>query len=153
MVTSIESVRMAGRTAAGGVDGLALVRLLQLSSAASPVGSFALSEALEYAVHQGAVHDEASARDWIGGLLRHSTCALDVPMLLDMHVAWNEGRIDAALGASAWLLACRESAELRSGDRRQGQALLHILHGAGLVASRTLFSDDRVGYACAFALA
>ena len=69
MVTSIESGHSANRATDGHVDHLALVRLLQLASAASPVGSFALSEALEYAVFRGAVHDEASARDWIGGWL------------------------------------------------------------------------------------
>ncbi|MDX1434993.1 MAG: urease accessory UreF family protein [Gammaproteobacteria bacterium] len=146
MTTGAEAARPA-------VEGGALVRLLQLASAASPVGSFALSEALEHAVFDGLVHDEASARDWIGGLLRHATCALDVPLLIRMHAAWSEGRDDAALGASAWLLACRESAELRSGDRRQGQALLRVLHGAGVAAAGTLLRDQRVGYACAFALA
>ena len=87
-------------------------RVLQLASAASPVGSYAYSDGLEFAVHTGDVHDEASAVDWIGGLLEHSVCAMDVPLLSTMYRAWHDERRDDALAASAWLLACRESAEL-----------------------------------------
>ena len=93
-----------------------LARVLQLASPASPVGSYAYSEGLEQAVHAGAVHDEPSAERWIGGLLAHAVCAADVPVLLRMHEDWRREDAAAALARSAWLLACRETRELRLAD-------------------------------------
>ena len=134
-------------------DAPALVRVLQLASAASPVGSYAYSEGMEYAVHDGNPRDEDSARAWIAGLLSHSVCGLDVPLLAGMHAAWSAGRTGEALRLGAWLLACRESAELRLADRQQGQALMRVLAGLGVARAAALRTDRRVGYACAFALA
>ena len=134
-------------------DAPALVRVLQLASAASPVGSYAYSEGMEYAVHAGNPRDEGSAREWIAGLLSHSVCGLDVPLLAGMHAAWSAGRTGEALRLGAWLLACRESAELRLADRQQGQALMRVLAGLGVARAAALRTDRRVGYACAFALA
>ena len=131
----------------------ALVRVLQLASAASPVGSYAYSEGMEYAVHSGNPRDEDAAREWIAGLLSHSVCGLDVPLLAGMHAAWSAGRDDEALRLGAWLLACRETAELRLADRQQGQALMRVLAGLGVGQATALRTDRRVGYACAFAFA
>ena len=134
-------------------DAPALVRVLQLASAASPVGSYAYSEGMEYAVRAGNPQDEGSAREWIAGLLSHSVCGLDVPLLAGMHAAWSAARDDEALRLGAWLLACRETAELRLADRQQGRALMRVLAGLGVDRATALRTDRRVGYACAFALA
>ena len=48
---------------------LQLARLLQLASPALPVGAYAYSQGLEWAVESGTVRDEASALIWIGDLL------------------------------------------------------------------------------------
>ena len=82
-------------------DTPALVRVLQLASAASPVGSYAYSEGMEYAAHAGNPWDEDSAREWIAGLLLHSVCGLDVPLLAGMHAAWSAGRTGEALRLGA----------------------------------------------------
>ena len=127
--------------------------MLQLSSAASPVGAYGYSEGMEYAVLAGNLRDEGTARAWIAGLLRHAVCGLDVPLLTRMHAAWSAGRNEDALRLGAWLLACRESAELRLTDRQQGQALMRVLAGLGVDGAAVLRVERRVGYACAFALA
>ena len=143
-----------GGRAGGGAGGeTALVRALQLASAASPVGSYAWSDGMEYAVHAGNPRDEDSAREWIAGLLSHSVCGLDVPLLAGMHAAWAAGHAEEALRLGAWLLAGRETAELRRADRQQGQALMRVLAGLGVARAAGLRADRRVGYACAFALA
>ena len=137
----------------GGTGAAVLARVLQLASAASPVGNHAYSEGMEYAVLAGDLRDEGSAREWISGLLSHSVCGLDVPLLAAMHAAWSGERTDEALRLGAWLLSCRESAELRLADRRQGQALMRILAEFGIERAAALRTERRAGYACAFALA
>ena len=49
-------------------DPRALLRLCHLVSPALPVGAYAYSQGLEYAVQAGWVSDEASTFDWLQGL-------------------------------------------------------------------------------------
>ena len=127
--------------------------MLQLASAASPVGAYAYSEGMEYAVLAGHLRDEGSACAWIAGLLAHSVGGLELPLFARMHAAWSAGRREEALQRGAWLLACRESEELRSADRQQGQALLRVLAGLGVDGAAALRGERRIGYAGAFAFA
>ena len=54
-----------------------------------PVGSFAYSHGLEWAVGQARVHDRASAVAWIGDLLRHGSARNDAILLA---AAWRAAR-------------------------------------------------------------
>ena len=130
-----------------------LSRLLQVSSAASPVGSFGWSEGLEAAMRQGYIVDESTARAWLFGLLEHGIGSLDLPVFLSMLRAITDGNAEDAIQHSAWLLACRETSELRRGDREQGQALLRILVELGVPDADRWRHDEQVSYAFAFALA
>ena len=68
-------------------DPQALLRLCHLVSPALPVGAYAYSQGLEYAVHAGWVHDEASTLDWLQGLSAHAIGTLDLPILLRLYRA------------------------------------------------------------------
>ena len=76
---------------------LALLRLLQLTSPALPVGAFAYSQGLEWAVNAGWVIDEESAGAWIGGLLEHAIAHLEIPLLARLHAAWCAGDGEAVV--------------------------------------------------------
>lgn len=130
-----------------------LPRLLQLASPMLPVGAYAYSEGLEYAVQAGWVHDEASARDWIIGLLEHSLARLDVPMFARAYAAWFDADEHRARAVSAWLLACRETAELRAADRHQGQALARVLAHLGDDGAHGWMRDADASFAALFARA
>src|SRR5262245_64304636 len=96
------------------VSGVALTRLLQLVSPALPIGAFAYSQGLEQAVASGWVTDEASAAEWLLGLLAHAMTTLDLPVLERLIEAWridDRARVDAW---SAWLAACRPTRETRA---------------------------------------
>jgi urease accessory protein len=136
-----------------GCDALQLTRLLQLASPALPVGAFAWSEGLEFAVHTGWVNDESSARQWILGVLANCVARLDVPMFQCLHRAWRNDDEVAVREHSRWLLACRESAELRAGDRQLGQALARVLVELGETRARAWCRDKDVSFAAMFALA
>lgn len=133
-----------------------LMRLLHLASPALPVGAFHFSQGLEYAVEAGWVHDEASARDWIEGVAGSSLGTLDLPVLHRLHAAWKRNDDADVLRWNAFLIASRETMELRAEDRHMGAALLRVLAEFGLetalFAARTP-GQIGVSYATAFSFA
>lgn len=131
----------------------ALPRLLQLSSPALPVGAYAYSQGLEHAVHAHWVDDEASARDWIVGLLREGLARLDVPVLARLYRAWGDGDGAAVQRWAAFLRACREAAELQQEDRQLGQALARLLRDLDLPEATPWQHRPDAGFAVLFALA
>jgi urease accessory protein len=133
-----------------------LLRLLHLASPALPIGGFHFSQGLEYAVECGWVKDEASALDWIEGILESSVATLDLPVLLRLHGAWNQNDYLAVHRWNALLLASRETQEFRAEDRHLGAALLRVLAEFQLIpeifAGRTP-APPGVSHAAAFTFA
>ncbi|MFP6606399.1 MAG: urease accessory UreF family protein [Myxococcota bacterium] len=132
---------------------LGLLQLLRLASPSLPVGAFTGSEALEYAVLAGWVRDEASALDWIGGRLRRSLPALDVPLLRRFQAAWCSGAEEPLARWSAYLRASRESAELWQQDQALGRALARLLVSLGCSNAEPWIENADANYPCSFALA
>ena len=106
---------------------LALTRVLQLASPTLPIGAYAYSEGIEYAVERGQIPDADGALAWVGGLLAHGFGRVDVPFFSRIYDAWGGGDAGSARRLSRRLLAHRETAELRASDRRLGQALARLL--------------------------
>src|SRR3954451_16156288 len=100
-----------------------------------PIGSYAYSRGLEYAVDAGWVHDESSALSWIGGLLRHSVAQLDAPVLVRLHRGLVAGDERVQNEWNTYLAASRESAELALEDTQMGQALVRLLRDTHVVTS------------------
>lgn len=115
--------------------GTELLRLLQLVSPSLPVGAFAYSQGLEWAVEAGWVADEDGLANWLSEQLHHALAWVDLPLLARMMAAVVDGD-PAAL--SAWvdeLKAMRETAELRAEEAGRGRALAELLDSLGLLAS------------------
>jgi urease accessory protein len=131
----------------------ALLRLLQLASPALPVGAYAYSQGLEYAVEVGWVSDEASAQAWIRGVLGDVLAWTDLALLVRLHAAWAAG--DAALAAewNARLHALRETAELRAEDHQLGSSLARVLHDLGIAAAGDWLDARPACFATLFGLA
>jgi urease accessory protein len=104
-----------------------LLRLCHLVSPALPVGAYAYSQGLEYAVHAGWVCDEDSALEWIAGLSQRAVGSLDLPILWRLYQAWKAADLECVERWSARLIAARETAELRAEERHLGQALVRVL--------------------------
>lgn len=129
----------------------ALVRLLWLASPALPVGAYAYSRGLEYAVEAEWVRDADEALSWIGGVLENQIVTLDAPVLSRLHTAFVAGDDIEVARWNGFLRATRESAELALEDRQLGLALGRVLAEAGVVAASRW--RESAGYATMFALA
>jgi urease accessory protein len=132
--------------------GHALLRLCHLVSPALPVGAYAYSQALEYAVHAGWVRNEAETLDWLRGLARHGIGTLDLPVLWRLHRAWCDRDVASVRIWDARLLAARETAELRAEDRHLGAALARVLVELEVVEARD-WLEAAPAFATLFALA
>jgi urease accessory protein len=130
-----------------------LLRLLQLTSPALPLGAFAYSQGIEYAAEAGWVKDEASAADWIVGLLEGPIRHLDLPILARMHGAWLAGEEASVRELSVRLLAFRESAELEQEDLHLGHSLARVLVGHGIETARPWTRSEDATFAALHALA
>jgi urease accessory protein len=131
----------------------ALLRLCQLVSPALPVGSYNFSQGLEYAVQARWVADEPSALEWIGGLARHAIGTLDLPVLLRLHRAWSVNDTQAVIRWSRFLIAARETRELRAEDQHLGRSLAKVLVELDISTARPWLTREDTSFAALFALA
>lgn len=105
------------------------LRLMQLVSPTLPIGSFAYSQGLEYAVEAGWVKNQQQAQDWISGQIKNTLSTLDIPVMRRMYDAWQEKDFDKVIYWNNWLLAAREAKELYEEDLQLGKALLRLTRG------------------------
>ena len=115
-----------------------LPRLMQLASPTLPVGGFAYSQGMEWAVEAGWLVDEAATRDWLGGLLETNMGRLDLPVLARLHRAWRQGELKRFEYWNRFLLTSRQTRELRQEDTLMGEALARLLVDLGVVARQAL---------------
>lgn len=129
----------------------ALLRLLWLVSPALPVGAYAYSRGLEYAVDAGWATDPESVASWVEGVLERQIGTLDAPVLARLYDAYLG---DDAREVERWndfLRASRESAEMALEDRQLGLSLAKVLREAGVPGA--LAVDPACTYVQMFALA
>jgi len=133
--------------------GLPLLRLLQLVSPALPIGAFAYSQGLEWAIEGGWVKDEADLESWLADLIQSSLIHVDLPVLARLYHACARGDAQALARWGTWLLACRETAELRAEERQRGRALAGLLADLGVPGAKRWRSLLESCQAASFALA
>ncbi len=106
---------------------MSLTRLFQLISPSLPIGSYTYSQGLEWAIEEVWVKNESDLYDWIEGLLQSNLRYLELPLLLRMQRAWladDQGQIDYW---NQYLVASRETRELREEERHRARALYQVL--------------------------
>ena len=108
---------------------LALLRLLQLASPGLPVGGFTYSQGLEWAVEAGWVRDAAGFSAWQHEQLHDTLACLDWPVLARLYHACQGDDAEAFGHWSRFLLANRETAELRLEEQQRGAAFARLLDG------------------------
>lgn len=129
---------------------VALLRLLQLSSASLPVGGYAFSQGLEYAVDAGWIKNLGDTRQWLSVQLMDAIAQVDCPLLLRCYRALQVGDINKLHYWNHYTLACRETRELRLTDTATGSALMRLV--AQLQIETPLFNGE-TSFVAAFAIA
>ncbi len=108
------------------------LHLLHLCSPALPIGAYAYSQGLEFAIDSGWLKTPEAIADWLLGLMVNTLAYTDVPILRRLYQAYAD---DNAAGVNEWndyLRACRESRELLLEDEQLGGALSRLLKGLGV---------------------
>ncbi|MFM8865871.1 MAG: urease accessory protein UreF [Limnohabitans sp.] len=104
-----------------------LLQLIWLASPALPVGGFSYSEGLEAAIDHGLVHDEASCTDWLTEQLLLTQARGDLAAIAQAIPAWQAMDTARLQQLNGWVLATRESAEMRLQTLQMGKSLLDWL--------------------------
>ena len=103
------------------------LRLMQLASSNLPVGGYSWSQGLEWAVEAGWVPDVAAFERWQRRQMTEGFFTVDLPLFARLYRACEQGDIAAAQRWTAYLLACRETRELREEERNRGAAFARLL--------------------------
>lgn len=109
------------------VDNTQLIRLMQLSSSALPVGGFTYSQGLEWAVECQWVTTEGDLHAWLLDLINTNLQYLEIPLLVRMIKACQD---KDELALTRWvdiLLAHRETSEQRLEEMNRGRAMARLL--------------------------
>jgi urease accessory protein len=115
---------------------LPLLRLMHLVSPSLPVGGFTYSQGIEWAVETGWIRRAQDLEGWLGDQLRNAIAMLDLPLLRRMQEAASSRDAESMNGWIDWLLAARETSELRAEESRRGRALADLLISWGLPGAR-----------------
>lgn len=103
------------------------LRLMQLSSSSLPVGSFTCSQGLEWAAEAGWVTTVDAFRRWQIQQMEQSFFCTDLPLFIRLCHACERHDIAQAKRWTAYLLACRETRELREEERNRGAAFTRLI--------------------------
>ena len=104
-----------------------LLQLIWLASPALPIGGFSYSEGLEAAIDQGLVHNEQSATDWVVDQLHLTQSRGDMAVLAQAIPAWQAMDTQRLQALNGWVMATRETAEMRLQAEQMGRSLLDWL--------------------------
>ena len=107
--------------------GLADVRLMQLISPTLPIGAFTYSQGLEWAVENGQVDSPEAVYNWMAGIIEDGLTYLDLPILKRLYQAFQQRNKSDVKYWSEYLLANRETSELRHEENNRGRALSTLL--------------------------
>ncbi len=110
-----------------GTDQLATMRLFQLISPSLPTGAFTYSQGIEWAVECGWIKDKNSLIEWLESMLFSSFSELEIPLLKRLYFACEDRDIEQFRYWSNYVVACRETKELRNEEINRGRAMAKIL--------------------------
>ena len=109
----------------------ALLQLMWLASPALPVGGFSYSEGLEAAVDSGRVTNEAQVQAWLADQLALGLGRGDLAVVGSAIDAWRDDDAPRIQRLNDWIVATRESAEMRQQTEQMGRSLLEWLRNRG----------------------
>jgi urease accessory protein len=131
----------------------AFFQLLRLASPSLPVGAYCYSQGLESALEQGLVHDQSSARGWLGDVLGGPVAHFDAPLVGCAWRASEAGDLTQLLELNAEYLASRECGEQRREALQMGYSLRVLLDALPEGALAAWPAGTELGFAVVWAIA
>lgn len=135
------------------MGGTALPQLLRLASPMLPVGAYAYSQGMEWAVEEKVVRDEQTACAWVTDLLRFNIGTMEAPLWRRLYRAWQEEDGVAARNWNQRFIAIRETAEFRAETLQMGGALKAVFASTLEIDTRLLDGVDAPAFPTAFSFA
>ncbi|MEH6650559.1 MAG: urease accessory protein UreF [Motiliproteus sp.] len=117
----------------------ALLHLMHLVSPSLPIGGFAYSQGLEYAIDSGWIKTDDELYDWLHGVLSEGLARVELPLLQRFNDAYLQDDAAQVVHWNHWLRANRETKELLFEDEQVGMALRRLL-----VSLAVVDKDDRL---------
>lgn len=133
-------------------DAATLNRILHLSSANLPVGGYAYSQGLEWAVDAGWVSDARSLFLWTEEQLNKNIASTDLPILIRLYRAAKLRDLARLKDLSRLLVACRETSEFVKDDCERGKALARLLVGLDIADAKDWLEFPDTPFASLFAI-
>lgn len=128
-----------------------LLHLMHLVSPALPVGAYAYSQGLEYAVDSEWLKDNEAIEHWLRGVMTCGFGLLDAPVLIRCLSGLRDDDWTSVNYWNQFLLACRETQELLLEDTQLGMGLQRLLRSLEIPGNENIAGD--VSFASQFALA
>lgn len=113
-------------------------RLLQLVSPSLPIGAYTYSQGIEWAVEAGWITSAEQLQEWLYGQLWQTQCYLEMPVFLRFYQSWVEQQRDAVKHWNQYLLANRETRELREEEKNRGRAFVAVIQSLHEVSDSDL---------------
>ena len=110
-----------------------VMRLLQFTDSAFPVGTFSFSNGLETAAEEGLVHDAATLEKYTQDIVRQAAFT-DGVAALHAYRSYRLGYYEGVLNADRQAILCKMNAEARLMTRRMGKKLAEL--------SKHIFPDE-----------
>lgn len=132
----------------------ALLRLLQLTSPALPIGAYSYSEGLETLVQNGTITNPVTLEHWLAQELQYGAIRLELAVLFRIHQAIQTNNPNQIQYWNQWLSAFRETEELRQQSWQMGRSLTRLLNSLE-PGWHSIFEaiDDPCHFTTAFAVA
>jgi urease accessory protein len=128
----------------------ALLKLMQLSSPGLPVGAYAFSHGLEYAIDAGWLRTDDEVSHWLEMQLFFALARLDIPALMRLHKAIKDNNTEQVQWWNDYVLASRETHELQLTDSATGLALQRLLPSLSVTS---LISEPPLSFVTCYAQA
>ena len=106
---------------------LSLLKLMNLMSPTLPIGGFTYSQGIEKAIESNWITDFESAKRWLESQLLINLKFTDLPILMRLYKSVNSKNYKRVTYWSNFLLACRETMELRDEENNRGRSLAKLI--------------------------